>query len=100
MLLELSQVILYTLDASEAEILSLKNFEVLMNYMKETIPQKIDASSPNSTRLNGQIGLRASRELNPHQHTSAQFGNSLLYTNSHTKVPRTSLVDMLKRSYR
>ena len=44
MLLELSQVILYTLDASEAEILSLKNFEVLMNYMKETIPQKIDAS--------------------------------------------------------
>ncbi|XP_063689654.1 TBC1 domain family member 1-like [Bolinopsis microptera] len=40
----LFKVILYTLDASEAEILSLKNFEVLMNYMKETIPQKIDAS--------------------------------------------------------
>ena len=37
-------MILFTLDASEAEILSLKNFEVLMTYMKETIPQKIDAS--------------------------------------------------------
>ncbi|KAL5270879.1 hypothetical protein ACHWQZ_G001519 [Mnemiopsis leidyi] len=38
------KVILFTFDASEAEILSLKNFEVLMTYMKETIPQKIDAS--------------------------------------------------------